>query len=204
MGKMETAYARVEQYQTETEVEVYREGRVAESKKFRYTFKKPNHIRLDFESPYPGMILAYPDKDGKVAVQPAGWARFLRFHLAPDSALLEASAGQRIDQTDMGLLIQNISHSVTDRRRGEMRLSEEDGRVVIEVLAEDHFLAGVLTLYRFYVDEKLWLPVEVQEFTPDGVLHREVLFRGLRTSISVSDAFFRIDGGNGKNDQSGR
>jgi hypothetical protein len=71
------------------------------------------------------------------------------------------------------------------------------------VLAEDHFLAGVSTLYRFYVDEKLWLPVEVQEFTPDGVLKREVFFRGLRTSISISDAFFRIGGGNGKDDQSG-
>ena len=203
MRKMETAYGRAEDYQTETEVRVYRDGQVAEARRFRYTFKKPNHIRLDFETPYPGMILVYPDEDGKAVVKPGGWAGFLRFHLAPDSRLLRTSAGQRIDQTDMGLLIQNISQSVTDRRRGEVRLSEEDGRVVIEVLAEDHFLAGVSTLYRFYVDEKLWLPVEVQEFTPDGVLKREVFFRGLRTSIGISDAFFRIGGGNGKDDQSG-
>jgi outer membrane lipoprotein-sorting protein len=203
MRKMETAYGRVNDYQTETEVRVYRDARIVETKRFRYTFRKPNHIRLDFEAPHPGMILVYPDEDGKVVVKPGGWAGFLRFHLAPDSSLLKASSGQRIEQTDMGLLIQNISHSVTDRRRGEVRLSEEDGRVVIEVLAEDHFLAGISTLYRFYVDEKLWLPVEVQEFTPEGVLKREVFFRGLRTSIGISDAFFRIKGGNGKDDRSG-
>lgn len=203
MTKMETAYGRVDDYQMETEVRVYRDGRIVETKRFRYTFKKPNHIRLDFEAPYPGMILVYPDEDGKAVVKPGGWAGFLRLHLAPDSALLRASAGQRVDQTDMGLLIQNISHSVTDRRRGEVKLSDEDGRVVIEVLAEDHFLAGISTLYRFYVDAKLSLPVEVQELTPDGVFKREVFFRDLRTSISISDGFFRIGKGNGNDDQSG-
>ena len=86
---------------------------------------------------------------------------------------------------------------------GEVRLAEEDGRVVIEVLAEDHFLAGISTLYRFYIDEKLWLPVEVQEFTPDGIVKRDVLFRGLKTSIGITDGFFRIGRGNGKDEQSG-
>jgi len=203
MTKMETAYGRVDEYQMETEVREYRDGRIVETKRFRYTFKKPNHIRLDFEAPYPGMILVYPDEDGKAVVKPGGWAGFLRFHLAPDSSLVKASAGQRIDQTDMGLLIQNISHSVSDQRRGEVRLAEEDGRVVIEVLAEDHFLAGISTLYRFYIDEKLWLPVEVQEFTPDGIVKRDVLFRGLKTSIGITDGFFRIGRGNGKDEQSG-
>jgi outer membrane lipoprotein-sorting protein len=204
IGKMETAYRRVTDYQTETEVTVYREGRIVDTKRFRYTFRKPNHIRVDFEAPHPGMILVYPDEDGKVVVKPGGWAGFLRFHLAPDSFLLKTASGQRIDQTDMGLLIHNISHSVTDRRRGEVRLSEEDGRVLIEVLAEDHFLAPILTRYRFYIDEKLWLPVEVQELTPEGVLKRQVCFRDLRTSLGITDAFFRIGGGNGKDEQSGR
>jgi len=193
--RMEAAQALVGEYQAETEVHEYREGRLVETKQFLYTFKKPNHVRIDMESPYPGMILAYPDEEGKVAVKPGGWVGFLKLHLSPDSALLRSSAGQRISQTDQGLLIRNIVHSLTDRRRGEIRMADEEGRVFIEVLADDHFLDGVVTLYRIAVDKARWLTVEVEELTPDGVPKRKVIFRNVRTLRGVPDSFFRIDGG---------
>jgi outer membrane lipoprotein-sorting protein len=201
--KMEAASAQLEEYQTETEVNEFRKGRVA-TKRFLYTFKKPNHVRIDMESPYPGMILVYPDDDGKVAVKPGGWAGFLKLHLSLDSALLRSSAGQRIDQTNLGLLIRNIAHSLTDRRRGEIKAAEQDGRVLIEVLAEDHFHADVVTLYRFSIDKARSLPVEVEELTPDGIPKRKVIFRNLRTSGSVLDSYFRINGGNSGHGQSDR
>jgi len=202
-SKMKAAYAKVEDYQTETEVKVYNEDQRPETERFRYTFKKPNHIRIDMESPYPGMILVYPDKEGKVTVRPGGLARFLKLHLAPGSTLFRISAGQRIDQTDLGLLIQNIAHSLTDQRRGEIKLSRGDGLILIEVLAEDHFLKGVLTLYHFSIDETSWLPVKVGEYTPDGVLKREVVFHNLRTSIGIPDSFFSVSGENEGDGQSG-
>lgn len=204
IGKMKAAYAKVEDYQTETEVKVYREGKLAETERFRYTFKKPNHIRIDLKSPDAGTILVYPDEQGKVAAKPAGLARFLKLHLSPDSARFRSSSGQRIDQTDIGLLIKNISHSLTDQRHGEIKVSERDGRVLMEVLAEDHFLADVLTLYHFSVDRALWLPIEVREFTPEGTLKREVMFRNLKISVGIPDDFFRIDGENPKHDHPDR
>jgi hypothetical protein len=193
IAKVESTYAQVEEYQTETEVTVYREGHVVETQQFLYTFKKPYHVRIDMESPHSGTILVYPDNYGKVSVKPGGWAGFLKFHLAPGSTLLKNIAGQRIDQTDMGLLIRNIVHSVTDRRHGEIKLSEQDNRVLIEVLAEDHFLTGILTLYLFSIDKACWLPMEVKESTPGGILKRKVIFRNLKTSVVVPDSFFRID-----------
>jgi outer membrane lipoprotein-sorting protein len=204
IGRVESAYAQIEEYQTETEVSVYREGQIVETERFLYTFKKPDHVRIDMESPHAGTILVYPDTDGKVSVKPGGWAGFLKFHLAPGSTLLRNSAGQQIDQTDLGLLIRNIVHSITDRRHGEIYISEQDGRVLIVVLAEDHFLAGVLTLYLFSIDKTRWLPVEVKESTPDGILKRKVIFRNLNTSVVVPDSFFRIDGGSSGNGQIGR
>ncbi len=202
--KMEASSAQLEEYQTETEVTEFRKGRVVATKRFLYTFKKPNHVRIDMVIPHQGMILVYPDHDGKVAVKPGGWAGFLKLHLSLDSPLLRSSAGQRIDQTDLGLLIRNIAHSLTDRRRGEIKAAEQDGRVLIEVLAEDHFLVGVVTLFRFSIDKARWLPVGVEEFTPDGIPKRKVIFRNLRTSRGIPDAFFRINGGNSGDDQSGR
>jgi outer membrane lipoprotein-sorting protein len=205
IGKMKAAYAQVEDYQMETEVKVYKEGQVVETKRFLYTFRKPDHIRIDMESPYAGMVLVYPGEDGKVAVKPGGLFGFLKLHLSPDSALLRTAAGQRIDQTDIGLLVKNIDHSLTDRRHGEASVSGgEDGQVLIEVLAEDHFLAGVLTLYHFSIDKTRWLPVEVREFTPKGILKREVRFRNLRTSIGIPESFFRIITGRPEHGQSNR
>ena len=202
IARMESAYAHVPAYQMDMEVSEYREGRAVETKRFLYTFKKPGHMRIDMHSPNPGMILVYPDKDGKIVVKPGGWAGFLKLHLAPDSRLLRASAvEQRIDQTDLGLLIKNIVHSLTDRRHGEIKVSGEGGQEVVEVLAEDHFRAGLLTLYNFTIDKQRWLPVEVKESTPDGVLRRRVIFRNLKTAIAVPDSFFRIDGGNSGDDQ---
>lgn len=203
IGKVKAAYEQVEDYQMETEVKVYHEGQVVETERFLYTFKKPDHIRIDMESPYAGMVLVYPGEDGRVAVKPGGLFGFLKLHLSPDNVLLRTAAGQRIDQTDLGLLIKNIDHSLTDRRHGEVRVSGQDGQVLIEVLAEDHFLAGVLTLYHFFIDKTRWLPVEVREFTPDGILKREVRFRNLRTSIGVPESFFQINTGRPEHDNSG-
>lgn len=201
ISKMETAYARMDGYQTETEVSEFGKEGDVDTKRFLYTFKKPYHLRIEMESPHRSMILVYPDEDGEVSVKPGGWAGFLRLHLSPDSPFLRSNTGQRLDQTDMGRLIGNIVHSLTDRSRGEIGITEQENRVQIEVLADDHFLAGVLTLYRFSIDKASWLPVEVVESTPDGSLKRKVLFRNLKPRNDLPDTLFRFNGGNPQHDQ---
>ena len=192
LNKMETAYVAVKDYQVEVNSRVYQRDGSEEKKKILYTFKKPGWIRLDFELPNPGMILIYPDKHGKVVIQPSGWARFFKLHLSPNSFLLKDVSKQRIDQTDLGLLIRNISHSLTDQRRGPVEVSEDDGRIELHVLADDHFRKGVTTRYRFLIDKDLWLPAAVEELTPKGILKRTITFRNLRINIGVSDSFFQL------------
>ena len=204
IAKMKADYAIVRDYQMEVEIKVYHEGKVAETEQFLYTFRKPDHIRIDMESPYKGMVLVYRGENGGVAVKPGGLFGFLTLHLSPDSSLLRNAAGQRIDQTDLGLLIQNIEHSLTDKRRGVIKVSELDRQLHIEVMAEDHFLRGVLTLYHFLIDKTRLLPTEVSEFTPDGIIKREVRFRNLRTSINAPESFFRIGGETDENAQPAR
>ncbi len=194
VDRMKAVYARVSDYQTEMEVSEYRNGKAIEKKRFRYTFRKPDHLRIDMESPDHGVVLIYPDKAGKVFVKPAGWMRFMKLHLSPDNSLLKSRTGQRLDQTDLGLLIVNIARSITDWRRGEIKMSREDERVLIEVLAQDHFQASVLTIYRFAIDTTCWLPAGVEEFSQDRVLKRRVIIRNLRTSVAVPEDFFHADG----------
>ncbi len=195
VGKMKAAYGQVNGYETDVQDDEYRHGHLSEEMRFRYVFKKPDHVRIDMETPHRGTVLVYPDKTGKVTVRPGGWAGFFKLSVSPGSAILKNDSGQSINQTDMGLLIDNIAHSVTDRRHGEIQLSERDGRVIIEVLAEDHFHAGMLTLYHFHIDKTLWLPVEVEEFTRDNVIKRKVIFHNLRPLTEIPDSLFRTHGG---------
>ena len=189
---MESAYARVKDYQTDVEVNTYEGGGSFETQKFLYTFKKPKWIRLDFESPHSGMVLVYPDKSGKVSVRPGGVAHIFQFHLSSGNPLIMGASGQRIDQTDLGLLIKNITHSLTDQARGPVEI-EQDGYLRIRVLSVNHFREGIVTLYRFFIDKNLWLPVTLEESTPDGQLERSISFQNLRINIGVPDSFFQMD-----------
>lgn len=194
ISRTKSAYEKVNAYRVETEVTTYRHGQVGERRRFVYTFEKPERLRIDMESPHPGMVLLYPDAQAQVRVRFGGWASFLNFHLSPDSSFLANAAGQRIDQTDFGLLIRNIAHSLTDQRRGPARLRDEDGNWILEVLAEDHFRKGVLTRYRFTIDKATDLPVSVQESTPAGEKERTVTFRHLDTSPDLPADWFKNPG----------
>jgi outer membrane lipoprotein-sorting protein len=193
LKKMEAAYSSVQDYQVQVEVRTFKDHGAFERDKFLYTFKKPNLTRLDFESPRSGMVMIYPDEYGKVGIKPSGFARFLRLHLAVDNPLLRVSSGQSIDKTDMGFLIKNISQSTTDQRRGPLEITEEHGLIKIRVQALNHFRKGVITLYTFTIDADFWLPVKVEESTPDGTLERIVTFDNLLTNRGISDSIFQLD-----------
>jgi len=101
------------------------------------------------------------------------------------------SAGQRIDQTDLGLLIENIGRSVGSQRRGPVATSEEDGLTIIQTVAVDHFRPEVITAYRFFIDNSLWLPVKVEESTPGGRAERTITFYDLEVNVSIPAGLFR-------------
>jgi hypothetical protein len=191
--KMESAYAEVENYRTEVHIETRSTDGRSHTEAFLYTFKKPDRIRIDFESPHSGLVLVYPDENGKVVVRPLQWAPFIKLHLDPNSSFLETPSGQSIDRTDLGLLIKNIGHSLTDQRRGPVSIQEEGDLIQVSVPAEDHFRKGVVTLYRFLIDRTLWLPAGVRESTPDEVLERDIRFQNLRINIHLPSGFFQLD-----------
>lgn len=187
---MQKGYDALAGYQMETEVTEYRDGAVREKKSFLYSFRKPRQFRVDMGAPHQGTVLVYSERDGKVVVRPGGVGRFMALRLSPDNRLLVSPSGQRIDQTDLGLLIANIGRSVGSERRAEVTVRRGEGRIVLETVANDHFLPDVLTRYRFVIDAGTFLPVEVTERTPEGVLKRVVLFRNLKSVERFPDRFF--------------
>jgi len=192
LKRMESAYELVKDYRAQVQVVLAAENAGRRTEKFVYTFKKPRQVRIDFKTPQPGTILSFPDDKGKVWVRPWGW-RSLDLRLPPDSFLLSSPSGQRIDQTDFGLLIRNMSRSIEEGRRGPLEILEEDQCVRIRVLAENHFSDGKVTRYEFVIDRNTILPAEIEERTPGGVFERRITFRNLVINTGVPDAFFRLD-----------
>jgi outer membrane lipoprotein-sorting protein len=193
VARMTTAYEKVAGYQTATETSEYRDDRIVATRRFRYSFHKPDRLRIDMETPHPGMRIVYPDEKGQVFVHFGGWMSFMKLRLAPDNSLFATRAGQRLDQSDFGLLIRNIGRSIGEERRGELTVREKDGRVQLEVVATDHFLPEEVTRYCFVIDRTLWLPVAVTESTPEGRLKRTIRFRDLTIVPAFPEDFFRID-----------
>lgn len=190
LEKMEAAYARVDDYRTEVEVTLFQKDGSSQTERSVYTYKRPKRIRIDTLAPHPGMVMIFPDPNGKVLVRPSGILSILSFHLTLDDPLLDTPSGQQMNQTDIGLLIENIRHSVTDWRRGPVSMSENADTVQIRVLAKDHFREGVETRYRYVISKALWLPVEVDESAANGMQEGRIVFHNLRINIGVPDDLF--------------
>jgi outer membrane lipoprotein-sorting protein len=190
LQKMEAIYATITDYQSTVEVTSASQDGSLTREKFLYSFKRPKRIRIDFEMPHPGMVVIYSDKDGKVRVRPWGATGIFELHLDPDSFLLRLTSGQRVDQTDLGLLIVKIRESMEEHRRGPVELSESESVVEMSVVADNHFRKGVTTRYRFSIDKKMWLPLLIEESSLEGSFERRILFLGLRMNIGVPDSTF--------------
>ena len=198
LDRVEKAYAALTDYRAQVEVRTYGTDGSFETERFLYTFKKPKWIRLDFEAPHTGMVLVYPDKDGKAAVRFPGFARFVKLHLAPDNPLIRVSAGQPIDTTDMGHLIEHIVHSCTDERRSPIESWHEGENAGIRVEGLNHFRNETPTLYEFSIDTRLWLPAGVKEMTPRGAPQRTVMFHNIEVNRDAPESLFTLDEDNVK------
>jgi outer membrane lipoprotein-sorting protein len=192
--KMETAYRQVSDYRTQLVITGFgKDSSFTSTQKLLYTFKKPNKLRLDFETPHRGMTIIYPDRDGKVWIRPNFWFPFINLHLEPSNANLEISPGQQINQSDLGMLIRNITHSLTDCYLGELQVAEDREQIIIRVLADNPFRRGKATRYVFFINRDTWLPVAVEESSPTGELQRTVAYQHLQLNTGVANSFFQMD-----------
>ncbi|MDD3619054.1 MAG: hypothetical protein PHX57_06645 [Desulfobulbaceae bacterium] len=191
--KMEAAYDKLIDYQANLEIRQYVDDGSLEEKKLRYTYKKPGAIRLDFERPHAGMAVVYPDREGKVAIRPLRWLPFFILRKDLRDPGTQVSRGQQINQTDLGLLIRNIGHSVKEGRKGPVSVSLQENQVIITVLAENHFRRNITTRYSFFIDTTLWLPEMVEECDFEGRQERVIVFHDLKVNLGIADPFFHLD-----------
>jgi outer membrane lipoprotein-sorting protein len=74
----------------------------------RYFFQKPGFVRMEFIRPHAGAVLIYSPSTQRVRLWPFGVGRFPELNLSPGNPLIQSSRGQRVDRSDVGVLLGHV------------------------------------------------------------------------------------------------
>lgn len=158
----------------------------------RYYYKKPGFVRMEFIRPHDGALLIYNPNTRRVRVWPFGAKHFPELSLSPGNRLIRSLSGTRVDQSDVGVLFENI------------RILREGGNT--EILGEEsmggrmtlHFIvtgAGGIAVAHVHRSE-LWLdtasqfPIKVVSRDLRNVIIESVMMEALEINATLPETLF--------------
>lgn len=129
----------------------------------RYFYQKPGFVRMEFVRPHAGAVLVYSPSTQRVRLWPFGVGRFPELNLSPTNPLIQSSRHQRVDQSDVGVLLGNVQAL---RQGGRLGLMDEQALAGRKVLYFSVIGAGQLTVagvhrYQLWLDAASLFPVKV-------------------------------------------
>jgi outer membrane lipoprotein-sorting protein len=166
--KMEAAFKAMEDYACEVEQLFYQDGVEDQRYRFKFHFKRKKRIRVDFTHPYLGLTIFYNEGDQEATVMPFRFMPGLKFRFSIDNPMIKTSAGQRIDQTDMGYFINFMSKNLQNVRQGEDEFYEDREQVKFLFWAKDYVEEKTLEKYRISISKRHWLPIRIERYSLDG------------------------------------
>jgi outer membrane lipoprotein-sorting protein len=175
--KMISVAGGVEDFQCNTEIQYYSEGK--KNKRYRFVFftEKGGNVRLRFSRPYPGVSAFYKKGDEKVTVQPFRFLPIVKFRLSLTNPRVVSPSGQRIDQGTIDYLTRFFYQNCELIRQSESRFSDEEDRIDCIFWAKDYTGRGDLNRYRLVVSKKNWFPNRIERFDQAGILIEVMTFK---------------------------
>lgn len=167
--------------------------RSGEHAEFRYAYRKPGFVRMDFVSPHHGAVLAYDPGDGKVRLRPFGEHALPALTLSPSNPLLRDRSGHRVDRSDVGVLLRNV-HAL---QQGGVTVTEGQetigGHTTLRVSvtgAPAHVVDGVHR-YRLWLATEDGFPLKVVSFADDdGAPLETVTLDDVEIDVAFPARFF--------------
>lgn len=129
----------------------------------RYFYQKPGFVRMEFIRPHTGAVLVYSPATQRVRLWPFGAGRFPELNLSPGNPLIQSSRRQRVDQSDVGVLLGNMQMLAQDGSLGATDEQALAGRQVLHLKVTG---TGSLTVagvhrYELWLDAASLFPVKV-------------------------------------------
>jgi outer membrane lipoprotein-sorting protein len=166
------------------------------SEVIRYFYKSPKHVRMEFIKPHKGAVLVYDPAKGKVKVRPFGFLKPLVLSLSPDNHLVKSSKGHRVDESDIGALLNAADVIKSHGKVVTLRTEEVKGResLVVSVTGDGGYTVyGEINRYLMWLDKELHLPLKVEAFGVEGDLIESVLMDDLEVNIEFEEGFFELN-----------
>lgn len=160
----------------------------------KYFFKRPGFVRMDFINPRKGAILVYNPHTKKVTLRPLGFLKALVLTLNPDNPILRSSKEHTVDNSDIGVLLEDVKKLQLKGRSEflrEERLANRDC-MVINVKSEKNITDNEISQYILWLDKDIFLPLKVEAYDKSGILIERVLMDDLTININLSDDFFDL------------
>lgn len=188
--KMESAFGSVEDYSCEVEQTFYKDGEKREDYQFKFYFKKPKKIRVDFSRPYSSLTIFYTEGDKEATVLPLRFLPAMKFRVSIDNPIIHTPAGQWINQTDMGYFIGFLSRNLEKVKQKDDEFYEDKNEVRFWLWAMDYIEGKTLEKYHIFVSKRYWLPVRIERYDLKGEPLETSVIQDYTVNTHLSDKLF--------------
>ena len=188
--KMQSFFQGIEDYNSEVEQIYFRDGMEDHRFRFKYFFKKPDKIRVDFIHPYEGLIVYYRRGEQKATLRPFPSFPALKFRLSIDSSILQTPTGQSISQTDMIFFIDFLFRNMAEVPQGENHLRESQDQVEFLFWARDYVKGASAEKYKIFISARNWFPIRIERYSPEGNPIEISIIRNYSFNSHPGDSFF--------------
>lgn len=158
----------------------------------RYFFQKPGFVRMEFIRPHTGAVLVYSPLTRRVRLWPFGAGRFPELNLSPSNPLIQSSRNQRVDQSDVGVLLGHVQRLAQGGSLGSADEQALAGRQVLHLSVTgtgDLTVAGVHR-YELWLDAASLFPLKVISRDLQDVIIETVHMEDAEINVSLSMTLF--------------
>ncbi|WP_449223610.1 hypothetical protein [Azotobacter vinelandii] len=158
----------------------------------RYFYRKPGWVRIEFIRPHPGLVLIYNPASRRVRIWPFGLDHLPRLNLAPDNPLIRGPHGIRVDQSDIGVLLDSLRERQARGTLAALGSGEVAARPVagFEIREEGLGKPSGAHHYRIWLARDSLLPLRVERFGTGGRLLESVDMADLEIDTPFPERFF--------------
>ena len=167
----------------------------------RYYYKQPGFVRMEFIRPHDGALLIYNPDTRRVRVWPFGVKHFPELSLSPGNPLIRSLSGTRVDQSDVGVLFENIrilreggsTEILGDTKNSSPGTRESmDGRTVLHLIVTGAGGIAVAHVHRseLWLDTESQFPVKVISRDLRDVIIESVMMEELEINATLPETLF--------------
>lgn len=158
----------------------------------RYFYRKPGFVRMEFIRPREGATLIYSPVTRRVRVWPFGTGHFPELNLSPDNPLICSLSGMRVDQSDFGVLFDNIRIL---RQGGNIEILGEErisGRLAVHFIVTGGSGIEVAGVHRseLWLDTASLFPIKVISRDLQDVIIESVMMEDLEINAKLPEMLF--------------